>query len=217
MRRTRQVLCILAAALAFPAPYPCAMPALNWGTAAATGDPALGDLWGAPLTGSKTDPTVGCFIQLIWDAGFDGLDPIDLGQNDAAGDDDVVLGWAYIGFNTGFDITDGHVWQPMTDTSGVRTNDRIYMRTWNAPADSLADYAAGNYPSTATRYGNSDEYFTVPDTPVIPDWHVGDYGSTGWNTDIIPEPSTSVLMGIGLLTLWACRKRRASGSNTNCG
>ena len=201
------IVCLVALTLVGMGAY--AMPSLNWGSDSFSGDPTLNDNLGAALTGSKGDPTVGCFIQLIWDSGFDGLDPIDLGQSDGAADDDTVLGWSYIGWNTGFGPANGYVWQAGTDTSALSTNDRIYMRTWDAPADSAGDFTAGNIPSTATFYGDSDEFFTVPDTPVAQDWHVGDFGSTGWDTTIpVPEPGTLALFALGLLTVGLRRRKK---------
>lgn len=196
---------ILVVAMSVTVAY--SMPTVRWMSLDAQGFPIFDSDGSTPLTGDQSDPTVGCFIQLIFDGG-DGLDPIDLGNTDGHGGNDQVIHWTYIGYNTGLGTIPGYFdsGSDVADTSALSIGDTLWMRAWNAPAESGGDFTAGNAPlSTAIYYGDSTDSYDIPDSGVEQQWQLASSFST---VTAVPEPGTFALFGLGLLTIAARRRLR---------
>jgi hypothetical protein len=178
-----------------------ATPVLQWGITSSTSpSDVLGGLTGTALAGSKTDPLVGCYIQLLWTGANGLIDDINLSNLDGHGGDDVVVARGYVGYGTGLGTTAGYFYSTAVNGASVSAYtvgvDAFYMRTWNAPVTSSGNYTSGYAPlSTATYYGNSATH-VLADSPTYDDWKL----TSGFDTTIavVPEPTTIALFGIGL-------------------
>lgn len=177
--------------------------ALSWKN---TSQGLLGADNSTPLTGSKSDATVGAFAQLIHDVNGDGLNPIDLGNADGAGGDDVVLAWSFIGWNTGFSPANGSINVADTAIASVPENNHIFVRTWDAPSPGGGAAPLPGTSSVAMWYGDSPNFFVTDDTG-----NPADFNIQGFYTNIpvvVPEPGTLAFIGLGLVTIAYRRLRR---------
>jgi hypothetical protein len=161
------------------------------------------------LAYSRTDSSIGCFVQLIY-AGSD--NQIDAAVNSGNGvtDDDVVHATSWIGRNAYGDQSG------ILPTVGTFTGDtspgRYYVRLWTAPSP---DFANGVVPTSATNfYGNSALWANPGSEPGPDEFNfggAGDVNNVGFHANIapVPEPGILVLGWLGLvcLRLFGARKR----------
>lgn len=204
----KSAICILATMFTSVA---FATPVLQWGITSSTSpSDVLGNLSGTALTGSKNDPLVGCYIQLLWTGANGVIDTINVANSDGHGGDDVVVARGYVGYGTGLGTTAGYFYSTAVNGANTSTyivgTDSFFMRTWNAPVASAGAYTAGTAPiATATYYGNSGTH-VLADSPTYDDWKL----ASGFDTTIaiVPEPSTIGLLGIGLAVLAFRRKNK---------
>lgn len=154
---------------------------------------------------SRTDSTVGCFVQLIW-CGPDNNIASAVNSGQGTTGDDVVHQWAYFGHGA---FGDQSGVDPSTDFA-ADTSGWYYVRAWTAPA---SDFALGNVPTSLTNYYGNSALWSNPGNEPGPDEFnfggAGDVNSVGWRTDLqVPEPAMIGLGLVGLISLRFFRRRK---------
>lgn len=161
------------------------------------------------LPGHLSDPTVGCFVQLLW-VGPNGV--IDYAWDDG-GDgtwttDDLVIGKIWVGYAVGEDGYFSSVYEQEGINPEVIEGRVYFGRVWNAPSP---DFAAGKIPSgPGVQYVNSPTWQYPSYWPTFDDFDLT--GQSDLNTTLyplaIPEPGVLALIVLGLVGLRFTRKSR---------
>ena len=153
-----------------------------------------------PLTGSFSDNTVGCFVQLVYAGANNSIDNA-INSGTGVTGDDVVVSTGWFGQKVF-----GNVQGYMDGDDVYEAAGTYYVRAWSAPA---SNYAAGLVPTgESTYYGNSDTFsYSVPDPEAEVAFNfggTGDGNNIGWSTNMsvaaIPEPGAVMLALIGILS-----------------
>ena len=180
----------------------CVKADLYWGNSV-----AITDNLGTALTASETDPTVGCFAQLILANGSTANPFQNSGSGVSGGD--TVMDTIYAGMGDMF-YTDG-IFPQALGVSGSANNGYYYVRVFDAAQATLADWNQGNaapIPSTASYYWQSDVH-SYAHVDGIPDqWDFAPSGGSTMNLIAVPEPTTLAFLGLGFGALILRKKMR---------
>ena len=201
------VLCVLSLAASTHAAF-----SFSWSTPPATG--FLQDEFGTALTGSD-DPSVGGFIQLVFDGGNDGLVALDGSQDDGipASGNDIVVATAYIGKGAIAPIAiylDGN-FSSTDDIEGVGgyapgESHTFYMRVFDTPSP---NFGAGNVPTTGNYVDIGSFSLSFDDvTNGNATWEIGTAYQT---TTPVPEPGALTLFVLGGMALTRFSRRKRQG------
>ncbi|HRZ11729.1 MAG TPA: PEP-CTERM sorting domain-containing protein [Kiritimatiellia bacterium] len=159
------------------------------------------------LTGSLSDTSVGCFVQLLWVGANGVIDSAYVDGADGTGaTDDLVVDTRWVGAGVG---ENGYFGGGDIAAGGNIVSGQVYFaRTWSAPA---ANYASGYIPTSPTnRYQNSATWTYPHSNPLRDSFDIA--GSGDLNTTLaplaIPEPGVLALVGLGLIGLRLTRKQR---------
>lgn len=155
------------------------------------------------LAYSRTDSSVGCFVQLIWAGPNNTIDAPVFSNVNGAGGDDVVQVWSWFGRGA-FGDQSGVVPTISPNTLTTDSSGYYYVRAWSAPSP---DLGAGQIPNNTSNYfGNSVLWLNPGNEPGPDEFNFGgngDANNIGWRlTTQIPEPAT---MGLGILGLISLR------------
>lgn len=162
----------------------------------------------AKLAGSWMDPSVGCFVQLLW-VGPNGTPDQAYAYGDGTGPtDDVVIDTRWIGAG-GADGADGWFSGGDIAAGGNVVSNRVYFaRFWTAPSP---NYALGLVPTSTTNYYANGPTWTYPHSnPVRDDFDVSYAGDiqTTLTPLAIPEPAAVGLVLVGLGCVRMMRRRQ---------
>jgi hypothetical protein len=164
-----------------------------------------------PLVGSRTDPAIGCFLQLIW-VGANGTN--DLASNAGSGVtiDDQIVAVSWIGKGAAATNYQGYA---ASTTNMYVESGSYFVRVWSAPSPSFVSTnpSLAQVPSSLTNfYGDSFILnYTKPSPEMAVNLNFGvDANYGGWSVTLspIPEPAVFGLGIIGLISLRLFARKR---------
>lgn len=156
------------------------------------------------LPGHISDPTVGCFVQLLWVGPNGVIDPAYFDGGDGTGPtDDLVVSKIWVGYGVGEDGYFNAV--ELYDGDPIIQGRTYFARVWNAPSP---NYAAGKIPTgPGVQYANSPTWVYPKIRPTFDDFDITYAGDLNTTLTPIPEPAALALVACGLLGLRLTRKK----------
>lgn len=183
------------------APTGLANSTITWSTA--IGVQLTGHL-GGPLTSGPSD-AIGYLVQLIYDAGNDGPDPVNLSDPYGVSGNDIYLSYSYCGHLT---TTQGAFSAQYNNTNA--NGSAYYIRAWEG-VSSLSGSGLIPTPGGSLYYGNSTSYYVNASGGAAPGFE--DFTlQNGFMTDMnaVPEPATLALAftAIGFFVIKRLRRKK---------
>ena len=159
-----------------------------------------------PATTGAVGDGVSYLVQLIYDSGADGPDPVNLVDLDGTGGDDQMAAWSWIGQGMPLvtNLQAGRFLAPNYTNTQINGS-QYFIRAWEGASQTAG---TGYIPSSPNYYGNSTNYTIAGNgaIPAVDNFKLNVNFST--TLQVVPEPMTFALAGVGAVVLWAGRRRK---------